>query len=172
MRDELFDVVDLRDQVVERKTRAEVHAKRLLHRAVHVMLKAENGKWILQKRAESKDLDPSLWTSSCSGHLDAGEDYLKGAIRECREELGIFARTEQLREILRLSPCRETGNEFVRVYLLETDLLPSANPEEIEALQSLELQDISRRIEKFPETFSLSFRHLFSLSKKIMSRFT
>ena len=36
--DEIFDVVDENDRVVGRATRAEVHRRRLLHRAVHIVV--------------------------------------------------------------------------------------------------------------------------------------
>ena len=35
---EIFDVVDERDCVIGRASRAEVHARRLRHRAVHIFL--------------------------------------------------------------------------------------------------------------------------------------
>ena len=81
-------MVDLDDQVVSHAPRREVHARKLLHRAVHVLVHDHNGRLFLQRRSLSKDTFPGCWDSSCSGHVDAGEDYPIAARRELVEELG------------------------------------------------------------------------------------
>ena len=87
--DELFDVVDEDDTVQRQERRAVVHAEGLLHRAVHVFAFNKRGELFLQKRSGLKDVHPGLWDSSAAGHLDAGEDYEAGAVREVEEELGV-----------------------------------------------------------------------------------
>src|SRR5580658_3200257 len=86
---EFFDVVDERDAVVGRASRREVHAHRLMHRAVHVLVFDDTGRVFLQKRSMKKDIAPGLWDSSCSGHVDSGESYDVAAVREFAEELGV-----------------------------------------------------------------------------------
>src|ERR1041384_6019615 len=118
--DEWFDVVNERDEVIRRATRREVHATGLWHRAVHVLVFDAEGRVFLQKRSMLKDLSPGLWDSSCSGHLDAGEDYDAAAVRELGEEIGvrISAAPERL---FRIEACEPTGWEFVWVYRLRYD---------------------------------------------------
>ena len=89
IKNEVFDIVDATDKVVDEASRSLVHERGLLHRAVHVYIQTRPGYWVLQKRSARKDLEPMLWTSSCSGHVDKGEEYLESAIRECKEELGL-----------------------------------------------------------------------------------
>src|SRR5690242_13556100 len=115
MAEEIFDVVNERDEVVGRATRADVHRKRLLHRAVHVLVFNKQGEVFLQKRSMKKDTAKGLWDSSASGHLDHGEDYDPCAVRELREEIGLELK-KPLQRILRLKACEATGNEFVWVY--------------------------------------------------------
>ena len=86
--DELFDIVDHDDRVIGQAPRREVHARHLLHRATHVLVHDPNGRLFLQRRSMAKDTFPGCWDSSCSGHLDAGEDYPAAARRELGEELG------------------------------------------------------------------------------------
>ncbi|HVU38173.1 MAG TPA: NUDIX domain-containing protein [Opitutales bacterium] len=93
---DIFDVVDEHDQVVRQEARAEVHRQRLRHRAVHVLVFNAGGAVYLQRRSAQKDTYPLRWTTSCSGHVDAGEDYDTAVVRELGEELGI-AGTEVLR---------------------------------------------------------------------------
>src|SRR6185503_11007000 len=86
---EYFDVVNERDEVIDRRSRPDVHRLGLRHRAVHVLVFNRRGELFLQKRSLRKDCFPGAWDSSAAGHLDRGEDYDACALREVREELGI-----------------------------------------------------------------------------------
>src|SRR6267154_5416763 len=89
MNEETFDIVNEHDEVVSRAPRREVHARGLLHRAVHVLVFNARGEVFLQKRSMTKDKSPGLWDSSASGHVDSGEDYDTCVVRELREEIGL-----------------------------------------------------------------------------------
>ena len=115
--DELFDVVDENDQVVGVMPRREVHRLGLRHRAVHVLLFNGRGEIFLQKRSLFKDANPGLKSTSCAGHLDAGEHYDDAARRELGEELGLAPGSiPELTFLFKLPPSRATGMEFVRIY--------------------------------------------------------
>src|SRR5258706_9314356 len=131
MSEEIFDVVNERDEVVGRETRREVHRTGLKHRAVHVFVFNSRGEVFLQKRSMSKDTHPGVWDSSASGHLDSGEDYDTCAVREVHEELGFRLNCAPLR-VLKIDPCEDTGQEFVRVYKCESEGPFVLHPEEIE----------------------------------------
>ena len=89
MSEEIFDVVNERDEVVGQAPRQEVHARGLWHRAVHVLVFNARGEIFLQKRSLKKDIAAGKWDSSASGHLDTGEAYDACAVREVREEIGL-----------------------------------------------------------------------------------
>src|SRR5215831_21290390 len=89
MPEDIFDVVNERDEVIDRKPRSEVHRLGLLHRAVHVLVFNSRGRIFLQKRSMKKDRQPGLWDSSASGHVDSGEEYDTCAVRELGEEIGL-----------------------------------------------------------------------------------
>ena len=86
MSEEIFDVVNERDEVIDRQPRREVHRLGLKHRAVHVLVFNSRGEVFLQKRSPKKDTAAGLWDSSASGHLDSGEDY--DACASCAKKLG------------------------------------------------------------------------------------
>ena len=86
---ELFDVVNSEDVVLRSAERAVVHREQLLHRAVHVFVFNAAGQLYLQRRSLNKDTAPGKWVSSCSGHVDSGEDYDAAAPRELAEEIGL-----------------------------------------------------------------------------------
>ncbi|MEN8724141.1 MAG: NUDIX domain-containing protein, partial [Lentimonas sp.] len=87
---ELFDVVDAEDTVLRIETRSVVHREKLFHRAVHVFVFNTKGELYLQRRSMTKDTAPGKWVSSCSGHVDSGEEYDQAAPRELGEEIGLY----------------------------------------------------------------------------------
>ena len=128
---ELLDVVDENDNVIAVKTRGEIHARGLMHRAVHILVFNSQGQLFLQKRSLSKDEQPGKWDSSAAGHVDTGEDYLECARREINEELGIV--TERPLQILFKLPASElTGNEHCVVYQYRHDGPMVLHPQEID----------------------------------------
>ena len=104
MKEEIFDVVNERDEVIGRQTRGEVHRLGLIHRAVHVLVFNAAGQVFLQKRSMKKDRQPGLWDSSASGHVDADEDYDACAARELREEIGLQL-PDAPRRLFKLAAC-------------------------------------------------------------------
>jgi isopentenyl-diphosphate delta-isomerase type 1 len=112
---ELLDVVDENDQIVSVKTRGEIHAKGLMHRAVHILVFNHHGDLFIQKRSMSKDESPGLWDTSAAGHVDSGEDYDNCATRELFEELGITVQSP-LKRLFKLQPKMLSGMEHNTVY--------------------------------------------------------
>lgn len=155
--DECFDVVDANDIVLGQATRGEVHARGLWHRAVHVLVFNGAGEVFLQKRSMAKDMSPGCWDSSCSGHLDAGEDYDTAAVRELREEIGLEVIATP-RRWFRLNACAQTGWEFVWVYEERAEGPFVLHPAEIECGAWYSLADVSRGIAERPSEFTPAFR--------------
>ena len=156
--DEIFDVVDEQDQVIGRDTRREVHARKLLHRATHVLVVNSRGRVFLQKRCLAKDTAPGCWDSSCSGHLDNGEAYRAAAVRELIEEIGVHASPDDLVYHLTLPPCDETGWEFLAIFTLRHDGPVTLCPSEIDAGEWLEPEELTRRLQENPEQFTNPLR--------------
>ena len=161
--DELFDVVDLDDRVVSQAPRREVHARKLLHRAVHVLIHDESGHLFLQRRSMSKDTFPGCWDSSCSGHVDAGEDYPTAARRELGEELGWPDASLPLRPVLKLNALPETGFEFIQIYLMGPLSGPfELNPDEIIEGRWIVPDELDILISEYPDHVAGALRLLWS----------
>src|SRR5690349_7942232 len=108
--EELFDVVDERDEVIGQLPRKEVHRRGLRHRAVHILIYNSRVEIFLQKRSALKDTFPQRWDSSAAGHLNPGEEYDACSVREVQEELG-YTVPRVPERILRIDACEETGQE-------------------------------------------------------------
>ncbi len=153
---EIFDVVDHQDQVTGTATRGEVHAEKLLHRAVHVFVFNKRGDLLLQKRSTLKDLCPGLWDYSVSGHLDSGENYEAAAVRELDEEMGI-AISGTPEEIARITPREQTGWEHVRLYRTHHDGALRYPAAEVEAAQWFPVSEIVAWVRGNPADFAPGF---------------
>ncbi|OGF99220.1 hypothetical protein A2Y99_04550 [Candidatus Gottesmanbacteria bacterium RBG_13_37_7] len=98
---EVFDIVDEKDRVIGRKTREEVHKdKNFIHRSIAVAVFNSRREIYLQQRSTTKDMDPLLWTISCSGHVLSGDSYEITAHRELIEELGVDLQIEPVAKYL------------------------------------------------------------------------
>jgi len=156
MPEDIFDIVNERDEVIGRAPRSEVHARGLLHRAVHVLVFNAQGEVFLQKRSMMKDRQPGVWDSSCSGHVDSGEDYDQTAVRELREEIGLRLDAPPQR-LFKIDACEETDAEFVWVYRCESEGPFQLHPDEIETGGWLAPDRVSRWIAQKPQDFAPAF---------------
>src|SRR5215468_4993917 len=153
MPEDIFDVVNERDEVVGSKPRDEVHRLGLMHRAVHVLVFNSRGQIFLQKRSLTKDRQPGLWDSSASGHVDSGEDYDACAVRELREEIGLHL-SQPPQRLFKLAASPETDQEHVWVYRGEAEGPFDLNPDEIERGGWLAPEELTQWIAASPEDFA------------------
>lgn len=135
---EPLDVLAEDGRVLEARAREEVHRLGLLHRCVHVFVLDPEGRLWLQRRALDRRLWPGLWTSSASGHLDAGEAEADAARRELREELGLDLAPRRVAEF-RHRDAEE--NEVAGLWEARTAARPAPGPEvmEVRAVARAEL---------------------------------
>lgn len=158
MSEEVFDIVDETDRVVGQAPRSEVHARGLLHRAVHIFVFNTAGELLVHKRTAGKDEYPLRYTSSASGHLAAGEGYDEAAARELEEELGLRTPIEFLEKF---PAGTETAQEHTALYRTVTDEPPECHPGEIESAAYYPTPRLAALIRDDPERFTPSFRKLF-----------
>ena len=159
--DEVFDVVDGDNRVVGRERRSVIHARGLLHRAAHLLWVRDDGLLCLQRRSYRKDTCPGLISTSCAGHLDAGEGYLAAMARELREENGVAAAPGELVRVDAAPAHPALGMEFVEVFLLRGDRPFRIHPPEVDALLWRTPAEAEAWSRSRPELFSASFLHLF-----------
>ena len=152
---EIFDVVDEDDNVIDQQLRHVVHQRNLLHRSVHALVFDESNRMYIQKRSLSKDTNPGLWDTSVGGHLNSGESYDQALIRETHEELGIVL-TQTPPRLFKLSPCEQTGYEFIWIYKIihSGDVIPC--PIEISEGRWVDYQELLYWMQESPALFTSS----------------
>jgi isopentenyldiphosphate isomerase len=98
---EIFEIFDAEGHLIGVEKRSIVHRLGLWHRSVDVFVFCHSEKnelcLVLQKRSAEKVVCPQNWDLSCAEHLSMGEEYIDGAVRGLKEELGLVVEKEQLR---------------------------------------------------------------------------
>jgi len=128
----------------------------LWHRAVHALVFDQQNRIYIQKRSMSKDTNPGLWDTSVGGHLDSGESYDEALIRETHEELGIELNQAPER-LFKLSPCKDTGYEFIWIYKIIHSGAITPCPIEISEGRWVEYQELLYWTAQMPILFTSSF---------------
>lgn len=155
--EEIFDVCDEQDNVIGQAPRADVHTQNLLHRAVHIWIFNSAGELLVHRRSMTKDQYPDCFTSSASGHVDAGEDYQTAAHRELAEELGLSG---DLEFIVKLPAGANTAFEHTVLYTLQTDAKPHPNADEIASIAYYPIEGVIEEVHQNPDRYTPPFREL------------
>ena len=151
-------------RVVEREL---AHRTGVLHRTAHVWIvcrEAGRRQVLLQRRSMEKDSFPGLYDTSSAGHVPAGDEPLRSALRELEEELGIRAEAEDLRFIGTIENVYERrfrgelfrDNEHCRVYVYTRPVDSAAlrlQPDEVERVDWFDLEEVRREIAQSRERF-------------------
>lgn len=154
--DELLAIVDELDRELGCEKRHIVHARGLLHRAVHVFLFDDTRRLLLQQRSATKDTFPLHW-ECVGGHLSPGETYYDAAIREVKEELGLVIAAPTF--LCKLEACDKTGQEFIEVYRATITGTPAPLAAEVIAIDYLTPQQVHEEIRNNIRPYSPSTVH-------------
>lgn len=188
MEQELLIWVDKEDRAVGYGTKLETHRLEKLHRAYSVFIYDNSTKkMLLQKRANGKYHSGGLWSNACCSHPYKDESWLDAISRGLKNELriepfkdadsadfqGHSAKSPMLRHAgsfyyySRYAELSE--HEIDHVFLLQADgeLLAGLdpNPDEVEKLRLMSLDEIDAMLLSSPDAFTSWFRQAYRLAK-------
>lgn len=152
-----IQIVDENDQLIGSAARDEIWAKGLYHRTIHIIIRDENGRILLQKRSSQKKLYPNRWTSAVSGHVDEGETYEVSASRELTEEIGINI---PLKYLGKFTFNHKTGDKILNQFngIFQGEIRHTTTftlaPEEVSETQWFSQEQLSQAISNHPENFT------------------
>lgn len=86
------------------------------HLVVHIWVVGSDGRLLIQRRANDKELMPGEWAAT-GGSAVMGEDSVHAAMRELKEELGIAAAKADMHFVRRLT----RKNSFVDIWMTQSD---------------------------------------------------
>ncbi|MBE6786743.1 MAG: NUDIX domain-containing protein [Ruminococcaceae bacterium] len=113
------------------------------HLVVHIWIVSSDGKFLLQRRSDSKKLMPGEWAAT-GGAAVSGESSYEAAKRELFEELSIESNENTLKKILRL----KRRNSLLDVWMIVCDkreeqlTLQKSEVAEVRWVDESELQDM------------------------------
>ena len=140
--EELVTIVDEENNEVGVLPRRKMRAGRLPHRATYILVYNSRDELYVQKRTQTKDVFPGYYDVAAGGVVLAGESYLKGAVPELEEEVGI--RETPLKELFDLyyedEHIRLWGRAFSCVYDGELVL----QEEEVESGAYMKVEQVLR----------------------------
>lgn len=155
------------------KEKSKVHEDVDYHRTAHVWIINNKKELLIQKRSKDKKNNPNCWDISGAGHIKAGEDVINGAIRELKEELGVYAKEEDLKLISIIKSEDEPNNcEFAYVYLLESDNKVEDyvfEDKEVSEVKYVYYEDLERMVKEKEKDLLMheeEFRDLFDYIRK------
>jgi isopentenyl-diphosphate delta-isomerase len=155
--DEPLILVDSEDRVVGHLPKAEAHVgDGVLHRAFSVFLFDDQGRVLMQQRAEGKPLWPLIWSNSCCSHPRRGEDVESAVQRRLREELGMESNAVFLYKFEYQARYDETGSEheLCWVFAGHTTDEPQINPTEIADWRWMSAEAVDRELVEQPDRWS------------------
>ena len=161
MKEEIFEIVNGEDEVIGCAPRKECHGNpSLTHRVAHVLVHNTAGELLLQKRSQSKFIQPGRWDTSVGGHLEPGEGYEQAALRELNEELGIT--DVPVRFLRKYFMRNEIESECVATFLVQWEGQVHFNEAEIEEVRFFSTDEIEKKIGSgaFTPNFEKEYRYL------------
>lgn len=161
---ELIDIVDTNCNKIgcikERYSKLDNNEYALV---VHVWIKSEDGRYLVQQRAKTKVVDPLLW-SITSGFVTAGESSLETVNRELEEELTVTTDLNEVSYVTRLLP-KEGHNHIVDIYMVDKNINFDEimlQVEEVEAIDYWSKEEILNNInDKVFYDFNLMYDNYF-----------
>lgn len=146
--DEIFEIVDGNGNVTGTALRSECHGNpALVHRCAHVVVYHPDGRMLLQKRSDDKDIQPGKWDTAVGGHLGVGEDFETGARREMNEELGLD-KSMPLKFLFDSQIRNEVESENVRVFSVVTEGPFDFDRNEISEVRFWTVEELKQSLER------------------------
>lgn len=156
---EWFDIFDDDGQRCGQAPREEVHRRGLWHRSADVWVYRRDGRVLLQRRSQYKDLFAGCWDYSVGEHLRPGESFLDGARRGLHEELGILAAeltaVGGLRRVCNHDPERGVHDrELSRSFRVVYDGALHPDPAEVAEVRWMTPYEVSHWMLREPSAFT------------------
>lgn len=165
MEDQLI-LVDMRDHEIGSIGKMAAHSQGKLHRAFSIFIIHDN-KMLIQRRSKEKYHSGGKWANACCSHMRVGEKLEESVHRRLSEELGIDCELKEIYSFTYYSKYKENLAEYEYDHVFVGDYYGQVfpNPEEIEEIEWIEIEELEKRVIQKPDSFATWF--LIAVSKVI-----
>ena len=158
---ELLECFDGNGTKIQPKPRNEVHTKpyTIWHGVASVWLINNRGEILCSRRADWIEGNPGKWQTYIGGHVKAGSDFLKTALIEVDEEIGLKATEKDFKLVD--SGKREDVMHFYKMYaILFNDDLSKLHftDGEVASVKWFSFDDYEKEKEKNPDQWCNSIK--------------
>lgn len=160
--EEWVPLVDESGKVKGSAPRSTVHnGSKQLHPVVHMHILNRNKALLLQKRPESKLIQPGKWDTAVGGHISAGETIEQALQKEAFEEIGLKGFSAQLLQVYKWES--EVEKELVYLFVSCDFKNFHVHSDEVVEARFWTGNQIEKLLGK--DVFTPNFEHEFSLLK-------
>ncbi len=149
-------IVDDNDQILGTKERTEVDYENDIYRSAALWIQNSNNEVLVAQRKLTKRQDPGKWGPSVSGTVDNGEDYDSNIYKEAGEEVGLKGYTFKKLEKVRYYEPHPQFAQWYKVVVDEPLEYFTPQPEEVERLEWVTLDDLIQDVKENPEKYIAS----------------
>lgn len=153
-------LVDDKDRPIGTAEKLYAHQNNLLHRAFSIFIfrKKKGLEVLLQQRAAHKYHSPGLWTNTCCSHPKPDENILEAGQRRLFEELGFTTELKDegwfIYNAHFSNGLSEHELDHVLIGSMPAGFSIQPNPEEVQAWQWVDVEDLQKELDAQPEKFT------------------
>jgi isopentenyl-diphosphate delta-isomerase len=150
-------LVNQQDKEIGSEDKLRAHELGALHRAFSIFIFNFNGEMLLQKRALHKYHAKGLWSNSCCGHPNPGEDLYIAASKRLKFEMGLTCNLNKIFNFVYKIKLKEDNlyeHEFDHVFVGVSNAQPVINPDEVASYQFVSPEELNIHMEKTPALFT------------------
>ena len=132
----------------------------VLHRAFSIFIFNSVDELILQQRSSVKPLWPLYWSNTCCSHPRTGESMEVATSRRLKEEIGINCLMSYLYKFEYQANYKDIGaeRELCSVFVGRSDGPFDPNMEELAAMRSIGIDELSAELENNPSDYTPWFK--------------
>ncbi len=162
--EEILPLVDEKGKIIGQAPRSQVHnGSKLLHPVVHMHVISAGKAILLQKRSETKLIQPGKWDMAVGGHISMGETLEQALKREAYEEIGLTGFTAKLLKVY--SWKSEVESELVYLFVTFDHKNYRIHSNEVEEARFWTKKQIGNQIGK--GVFTPNFEYEFEMLKEL-----
>ena len=146
-------IVDDKNNYIGVKSRSDIDYEKDIYQSSALWVVNTQGEALVAQRKLTKDKDPGKWGPSVAGTVDEGEDYDINVYKEAEEEIGLTGYKFQKGGMERLYAPRSQFVQWYKVLVDEPLEYFTAQEEEVEQLQWIDISDLHKDVEQNPDKY-------------------